>query len=138
VKSLSTLAVSIIVALVAGCGLIVNPLIVPNSINVPNAEQTVRDARSVIDEQRTSPQLKPPLREPHELPESLRLPGLLYAVIHEDHLNLVLSRNPDVNVGARIWSADSKREHRDWPTKYPDIFFYQYDNDASETPDNIQ
>ena len=102
-----------------------------------NAAQTVRDARRVIDEQRKSQQLKEPLREPHELPDSLRLPGLLYAVIREDHLNLVLSRNPDVNVGARIWSKDSKREHRDRPTKYPDIFFYQYDNDASETPDNI-
>jgi hypothetical protein len=125
-----------LLALVA-CGFVANPFLGPKDIKVAHPAQAVRDARELITEYRQNPGQKPPLREPKDLPESLRLPNLRYAIIRDDHLNLVLSRDPDVNLGARIWSADSKREHHDRPTSYPDIFFYSYNNDYAETPDNI-
>lgn len=114
-----------------------NPFIGPRDVVVADAKQAVLDARQLIKEQNDNSAQKPPFREPNELPESLRLPGLRVAIIATDHINLVLTRNPDWNAGARIWSADSTREHRDRPTKYAEIFFYEYNNDFAETPDNI-
>jgi len=71
------------------------------------------------------------------MPDSLRLPGLKYSFVHEDHVDLALARNPDWNIGARIWSADAKRKHADQPTEYPEVFFYRYTNDAEVSENNI-
>ena len=118
------------------CGFVKPILLGPRDVVVANPSGAVSDARRLINEQANSPN-RPPLFEPQELPESLRLPGLLYAMVHGDHVDLILGHNPDLTAGARIWSPDSKRIHRDRPTKYPEIFFYQYDNDYEKTPDNL-
>jgi hypothetical protein len=74
---------------------------------------------------------------PEQLPEALRIRGLRYAHVHRDHVDLVLARNPDWEVGGRIWAA-GHRPHADAASRYPEIHFYQYTNDAPESPDNIR
>jgi hypothetical protein len=137
-RTSSCLILGLIIAcwVFSGCGFLEPVFTGPGDVVVANPSRAVSDARQLINEQSHSPNRKP-LFEPSELPESLRLPGLRYAIAHKDHLDLVLARNPDLSVGARIWSMDSKREHRDRPTKYTEIFFYEYNNDYEETPDNI-
>ncbi len=73
---------------------------------------------------------------PQELPSALRIRGLLYANIHPDHVDLVLARNPDWRLGARIWAAQHQ-PHKDIPTSYRDIWFYRYTNDAAVSIKNI-
>ena len=97
----------------------------------------VIDARTLMQEAREGTR-DAGMYRPDELPQSLRIPKLLYAYIFDDHLSLVLARNPDWNVGARIWSDDATREHADQPTKYEEIFFYDYTNDLPESPTNIK
>ncbi len=110
----------------------------PDDIKITDPARAVADARRLIAEQKANPDADRMLREPYELPESLRLPGLRYALVHEDHVDLVLARNPDWNIGARIWSADARRTHSDQPTQYPEVFFFTYTNDAEESPENIR
>jgi hypothetical protein len=132
----------LVLVLIIACGVLcacgfVKPIFTgPRDVIVADPSRALSDARRLINEQANNPNRKP-LFEPQELPESLRLPGLLYAIVHGDHLDLILGHNPDLTAGARIWSPDSKRTHRDRATKYPEIFFYQYNNDYEETPDNI-
>jgi hypothetical protein len=73
---------------------------------------------------------------PQDLPPALRIRGLLYANIHPDHVDLVLARNPDWRLGARIWAAQHQ-PHHDVPTSYRDIWFYRYTNDAPVSTKNI-
>jgi hypothetical protein len=115
----------------AGCGFLVRP----GSITVADPIRAVADARKLISEERAKPSR--PMRAPEELPESLRIPGLRYADIHDDHINLVLYHDPMDTRGARIWSLDTKREHKDTPTKYPDVYFFDYNKDAPRAADNI-
>ncbi|HEV8699806.1 MAG TPA: hypothetical protein VGV60_00880 [Candidatus Polarisedimenticolia bacterium] len=61
---------------------------------------------------------------------------MLYAYVHPDHLDLILARNPDWNVGGRIWAKDH-RPHEDKATRYPEICFFDYNNDTPEGPGNI-
>jgi hypothetical protein len=124
------MAVTLLAGL-TGCGSLVRP----GSIKVADSTRAVADARKLIAEEREKP--SKPMRAPEELPESLRIPGLRYADIHDDHVNLVLYHDPMVTRGARIWSLDTKREHRDTPTKYPDVYFFDYTKDAPKAPDNI-
>ena len=124
------MAVTLLAGL-TGCGSLVRP----GSIKVADSMRTVADARKLIAEEREKP--SKPMRAPDELPESLRIPGLRYADIHDDHVNLVLYHDPMVTRGARIWSSDTKRQHRDTPTKYPDVYFFDYTKDAPKAPDNI-
>lgn len=109
----------------------------PDDVKLKDAARAVADARRLIAEQRGRPLRERPPLSAGELPESLRLPGLRYAFVHEDHVDLVLARNPDWNIGARVWAADAKRKHGDRPTKYPEVFFFRYTNDAGESEDNI-
>lgn len=110
-------------------------LVRPGSVKVANPTRAVADARKLIAEEREKPAR--PIRPPDETPESLRIPGLRWAIIEKDHVDLVLYHDPDVTRGARVWSLDATREHKDAPTKYPDIYFYDYNNDAPQAPDNI-
>jgi hypothetical protein len=71
------------------------------------------------------------------MPATLRIPHLRYAKIYPDHVDLVTWRNPDIEEGFRVWSATSHRVHSDRPTRYRDIFTYDYSNDEKESPDNI-
>src|ERR1041385_1590663 len=83
-------------------------LVRPGSIKVADPMRTVADARKLIDEERAKP--SKPMRAPEEVPESLRIPGLRWVDISDDHVNLVLYHDPMVTRGGRIWSLDAKRE----------------------------
>jgi hypothetical protein len=96
----------------------------------------VRDARALIDDRAKHPEKYGPFTEPEALPESLRIAGLRYAKVHRDHVDLVVARNPDWSVGARIWSV-AHRPHRDAATRYPDIYFFRYANERAESAENI-
>jgi len=99
----------------------------------------VREARQLIENFRASAEAKerPQSFNPEQLPKSLRLPKLRQAHVFHDHINLVLGRNPDWSVGARVWSTDTATAHADEPTAYPDIFFFQYCNDVPISPQNL-
>lgn len=108
-----------------------------DDVQLSDPAQAVADARRMISEKQADPRTHSDWIFPKDVPESLRIPGLIYAFVHDDHVDLVMSRNPDWSVGARIWSENSQRVHADEPTRYPDVFFYDYTNDRPETPDNI-
>ena len=75
--------------------------------------------------------------EPQDLPPSLRMRQVVRAQVHRDHLDLVTASHPDGTLGFRIWAADATRPHKERPTKYRDITWYFYNNDAAAAPDNI-
>jgi hypothetical protein len=108
-------------------------------VHVADATAAVRDARQLIDSFRSSgrPDQTAQHLRPEELPNSVRIPKLRYANVFRDHVNLVLGRNPDWSVGARIWSSDSTTVHADQTTAYSDIYFFQYCNDIPVSPQNL-
>jgi hypothetical protein len=108
----------------------------PEDVVVANPAEAVAAARAIIEEQRKDPAKYPPLVWPGMLPAPLRIQGLKYALVHADHVDLVLARNPDWDIGGRIWAREH-RPHNDTPTAYPDIHFFQHTNDLPESPDNI-
>jgi len=127
-----TSALYAFILLLAAC----RTFIVPKDIKVAQPSQAVADARQLIlecrklrKEQEHYPEylkkLYPHLLKVSELPESLKIPELQYASVYEDHLELVLARNPDWEGGLRIWSTDTERKHTDRPTQYPDMFFFE-------------
>ena len=117
-----------------GCG----ALIRPSDVKVSNAAQAVADARQLMAEKRSDPNKHQGWIYASSLPQSLRLPRLRYCTVYEDHVNLVLARNPDWQIGARIWAADSKRVHNDKKTQYSGIFFFEYCKEsASRNLNNI-
>ena len=103
-------------------------------VNDPHA--AVAAARLLIERQRRMPEKYREMISPQELPAPLRIANLRYANVHPDHVDLVLARNPDWRLGARIW-AIRHQPHHDQATKFPEIFFYRYTNDAPVTIDNI-
>jgi hypothetical protein len=131
VRLLRTFIAFLLVAGSIACGFFTGP----RDIKLENPVQAVIDARKLIAEERQEP--SEPIRKPEELPESLRIPGLRWAIIHDDHIDLVMYHHPDGEKGARIWSLDTKREHRDQPTRYPEVYFFFYDNDSPQSPENI-
>lgn len=108
----------------------------PSDIRVSDPRGAVRDARELIERKRRDTSAFGPFTEPADLPVTLRLPGLRYAKVHDDHLDLVLARNPDVSVGARVWALNHRR-HNDTPTSYTDIWFFRYSNELETTSSNI-
>ena len=102
-----------------------------SDIRVAQPELAVRSARALI-----ARHTGEPLIRVESLPPSLRIPKLRYATIHQDHIDLVLARNPDWSIGARIWS-EHHRPHRDEATKYRDIWFYDHTNDVAPSPENL-
>jgi hypothetical protein len=116
------------------------PLTNADDIVVADPARAVADARKLIQDTRKMGREKNEgfrYLDVSELPASLRIPDLRYCRVAEDRLALILARNPDNDIGARIWSADSARDHRDQKTRYPEIFFFHYNNDTPESPDNI-
>ena len=100
--------------------------------------QAVADARTLmVDFQRTrkAGQETKWLRA-DELPESLKIPRLRLAAIFTNHLNVVMGRNPDWSVGARIWLDRPPPHTGDQPTRYPDVYFYEYCNDFPASVSN--
>ena len=124
----------LIVFVVLGCGATTGP----NDIKLINPKQAVADARMMMEGRRADPKKYEGWIYAKDLPDSLKLPGLYYASVYEDHVNLVIGRNPDWQVGARIWASDSKLKHEDKKTSYPDVYFFQYCNDLPASPSNIE
>ena len=124
----------ILLSALIGCGAGTGP----KDIKLSDAEKTVADARKMMAEKKENPKLYDGWIYAANLPESLRIPKLCYAQIFEDHVNLVLARNPDWQMGARIWAENSKTVHKDKPTSYPNVFFFQYTNDLPDSPDNLK
>jgi hypothetical protein len=109
----------------------------PDDLVVGDPGLAVRDARAMIEAQQQDRTRYTEWLMPEDLPPSLRVPGLRHATVHGDHVDLVLARHPDGYAGGRIW-AEAHRPHSDQKTKYPDMYFYRYDNDFPEAPDNIR
>jgi hypothetical protein len=109
----------------------------PSDIHVDQPEIAVRDARSLIAIKNRNREAFGDFTDPEKLPASLRIHELRYAKVHADHIDLVVARNPDVSMGARIW-ATSHRKHRDEPTRYAGIYFFRYDNESPVSESNIR
>lgn len=114
-------------------------LITAADLRVADPTAAVRDARQLIERFRllASPDSRNQVLPPSQLPQSLRLPELRHALVYRDRINLVLGRNPDWSIGARVWTTDSTTVHADQTTQYPDIFFFQYSNDLPVSPSNF-
>lgn len=129
----------------------------PNSVVIENPEQTVKDARLIIDNFRKEiisqfgenrvkhgyfdfdekgrlPHL--PVSNDKLLP-SLKIEGVKYVMVCYDHVDLIFNKNPVYSEGLRIWSSDAIQEHRDKSTNYKEIFGHSYDPDSPTSPDNI-
>ena len=120
----------------AGCEMFHGAFTRPEDLVVDRPADAVAAARAMIAEQRRDTAKHVGFLYPDALPEPLHIKGLRYAHVHRDHVDLVLARNPDVEIGGRIWAADH-RPHADEVTRYADIHFFRYSNDAPERPDNI-
>jgi hypothetical protein len=108
----------------------------PRDIHVAHPDAAVRDARALIEDRAKHPEKYGPFTSPESLPESLRIADLRYAKVHHDHVDLVVARNPDWSVGARIWSV-RHRPHRDQATRHAGIYFFRYTYELPESPENI-
>lgn len=109
----------------------------PRDVRIVYPDDAVREARALIGDRAKHPEKYDLYTEPGALPKSLQLAGLRYAKVHADHIDLVIARNPDWDVGARIWSAQH-RPHRDRPTRYRDVYFFRYTHESPETLENIR
>lgn len=108
----------------------------PSDIRVANPQLAVQVARDLVARKQREPTAFGDFTESRDLPSPLRLPNLKYAKVHSDHIDLVMARNPDVAMGARIWAV-KHRPHQDRPTSYPEIWFFRYSNDIQTSMTNI-
>jgi len=120
--------------LLAGCGGATGP----GDVRLSDPEKAVAEARRLIAEKKADVTRYPGWIAPDDLPASLRIPGILFGRVFVDHLNLVLARNSERQIGARIWAADARQPHNDRKTSYPDVMFFQYSNDLPSSPDNLE
>jgi hypothetical protein len=109
----------------------------PDDVEVADPAATVKEARRMIQEHADRPENEWPTFEPADLPDALKMKGIRGARLHGDHIDFLLGRVPDLTIGARIWSAESKRIHLDQQTRYPGIYYFQYNGDLPIAPDNI-
>lgn len=133
--------VGVCLVVVSTCGVAFWPLVrgaftSPRDIQIARSDIAVRDARALIDDRLKNPAKYGPFTAPESLPESLRIANFRYAKVHDDHVDLVVARNPDWSVGARIWSVQH-RPHRDEETRYPSVYFFRYTHELPESPENI-
>ncbi|MEO6119451.1 MAG: hypothetical protein ABIP12_02085 [Terriglobales bacterium] len=117
----------------AGCGAFTRP----SDIVVADPAAAIADAQKMIAEKKGNPDKYRDNIPPADLPKSLQIPGLFYAQVYDDHMNLIVARQPDWKIGARIWATGSTRAHSDRPTKYPGIMFFRYTHDAPDAPENL-
>ncbi len=73
---------------------------------------------------------------PEHLPESLRVPGLKYALVHQDHLTLILYHSPDTDSGFRIWRSTMPADFADRATSIPFVTRFTYCDDYPVSPAN--
>lgn len=118
----------------AGCGVSMGP----DDLFFDNPDQAIIDSRKMIADKNQHPEKYTNWIYSQNLPESLRIPHLKYAMVYDDHINLVLTRNPDWILGARIWSKNASKNHQDKVSRYKEIYFFQYTNDLPESPENIK
>lgn len=117
-----------------GCGKKLGPA----DIVFQNPSQAVADARQLIQNKQENPKLYTDWLFQKDLPESLHCANFKCAVVHKDHMDLLIAKIPDWWVGARIWSTNSTQTHSDKNTMYPDIYFFTYSNDFPDSPENIR
>jgi hypothetical protein len=137
----ATVLVVLCVLVVTTCGVAFWPMVEgaftsPRDIQITRPAIAVRDARALIEDRVKHPDKYGPYTEPDALPESLRIANLRYAKVHHDHIDLVVARNPDWSVGARIWSV-RHRPHRDQATRYRGVYFFRYTHELPESLENI-
>ena len=118
----------------SGCGKKTGPA----DIVFQNPSQAVIDARQLIQDKKEYPKLYTDWLYQKDIPKSLLCDNFKCAVVHDDHVNILITKIPDWWVGARIWSTNSTRTHSDKNTSYPDIYFFTYSNDFPDSPDNIR
>ena len=74
--------------------------------------------------------------EPESLPDSLRVPGLKFALVHSDHLTLILYHSPDTDSGFRIWKSAMPADFADQATTLPFVTRFSYCDDYPNSPAN--
>ena len=70
------------------------------------------------------------------LPESLRVPGVQFALLHSDHITLITYRSPDTSSGFRVWKSVMGQGFADRPTAISFVTRFSYCNDYPESPSN--
>ncbi len=73
---------------------------------------------------------------PEDLPTSLRVPGLIYALVYRDHLTLILYHSPDTDSGFRIWKSGMPADFADQATSIPFVTRFTYCDDYPASPAN--
>ena len=63
-----------------------------HDIHVSDPERAVLEARALVADRERNPEKYGPFTTRESLPESLRMPGLHYAKVHSDHVDLVVPR----------------------------------------------
>src|SRR5689334_18052680 len=123
---LKILTVLFLTGCFSGCGM----LLFPWNVKIENPSQVVIDARRLIKEFRENPQKQSKADttlygclpyEREDLPASLQM-EIYYAFVCQDHVSLIFYRNPDADLGLRIWSEDAKNKGSDELTKWKDIY----------------
>jgi len=74
--------------------------------------------------------------KPESLPDSLRVPGLIYALVQRDHITLILYHSPDTESGFRIWQSAMPADFADQATSIPFITRFTYCDDYPASPAN--
>ena len=136
---LKTIIIFLIVGF-SGC----KSLLFPRNVEIENPSQAVTDARNLIKEFKENPQSQATAKntrfgclplDKKDLPASLQL-DIKYAFVCDDHVSLVFHRNPDNDLGLRIWSVDANDKGSDKPTKWADIYEYSFNSDVQLSRDN--
>ncbi|MCC7203989.1 MAG: hypothetical protein IT441_02835 [Phycisphaeraceae bacterium] len=73
---------------------------------------------------------------PADLPVSLQITGLQYAVVHADYVALVIYTSPDTQSGFRIWADNPNPDYADKPTALPYVMRFRYCDDDPDSPTN--
>ncbi|WP_395737687.1 hypothetical protein [Prosthecobacter sp.] len=81
-------------------------------------------------------ELRGKIVKPADLPESLRVPGLLHALIHDDRITLVTYHSPDTDSGFRVWKSGMGEGFADQPTAIPFVTRFRYCDDYPVSSEN--
>ena len=73
---------------------------------------------------------------PEGLPASIRVPGLKFALVHRDHVTLVLYHSPDTDSGYRVWTSTMPGGYADQATSISFVTRFTYCDDYPDSPSN--
>lgn len=136
-----TVSVPLLLLLSTSCA----SLLFPRNVTLENPEQVVRNARLLIKDFNEMPDAERKSKmtrhgchfyEKSELPASLQL-DLRHAFVCEDRVSLVFHRNPDADLGLRIWRADVADKGSDKPSQWNEIYTYYFNNDSEVAIENL-